>query len=116
MDIINTCENYEMLNCFQTMELGLNQLIAFKGGDKSKAKVTCFSIPVPIYDKEKISKLRKYLGLSQRGLATLIGVSRRTVESWEIGRTTPIGAVSKLLYLIETDPEVIDKLITKKEP
>jgi len=38
---------------------------------------------------ERIRAARTYAGLTQRDLATAVGVSVRTVSLWETGRRTP---------------------------
>ena len=38
---------------------------------------------------EKLSKLRKGLGLSQEELAEMLGVSRQAVSKWETGQSAP---------------------------
>ena len=38
---------------------------------------------------EKLSKLRKGLGLSQEELAETLGVSRQAVSKWETGQSAP---------------------------
>lgn len=37
----------------------------------------------------KLKKLRENRGLSQSQLATIIGVSQKTVSAWEVGRRNP---------------------------
>jgi len=53
---------------------------------------------------EEIKSIRKELGMSQSIFATVIGVSKRTVESWENGRYSPDGAARRLLSVIQQDP------------
>lgn len=49
-------------------------------------------------------------GLSQAQFATLLGVSRRTLQEWEQGRRQPSGAAKTLLRVAETHPEVLREL------
>jgi len=35
----------------------------------------------------------------------VIGVSQKTVESWEAGRYTPDGAARRLISILQTDPD-----------
>lgn len=37
----------------------------------------------------RIRELRKQHGLTQQGLADLIGIPKRTIENWEIGASIP---------------------------
>ena len=43
------------------------------------------------------AKIRAHLGLSQSSFATLIGISKRTLQEWEQGRHKPSGPARALL-------------------
>jgi DNA-binding XRE family transcriptional regulator len=45
----------------------------------------------------EIEELRNRLGLSRRELAAEIGVSKKAVESWELGARKPSGPANKML-------------------
>lgn len=59
-----------------------------------------FEFPDP-----EVKSIRDRLGVSQERFASLIGVSKRTVENWEQGRRHPTGPARSLLRLVEADPE-----------
>jgi putative transcriptional regulator len=66
--------------------------------------------PVPdTFSAEKIKKIRAELGVTQGTFATVVGVSRKTVEAWETGRYTPDGAARRLLSIIEQDPKLPER-------
>ena len=48
----------------------------------------------------KISELRKKIGLSQEELADKVGVARQTISKWELGETSPDLKQSKELSKI----------------
>jgi DNA-binding XRE family transcriptional regulator len=50
--------------------------------------------------KEKFSKLRKKLGKTQKEMATLLSVSKKTVESYEQGLRNIPSNVQRLLYFL----------------
>jgi len=52
----------------------------------------------------EIREIRDRLNMSQGFFAEVIGVSKKTVESWEYGRGKPSGAAARLLTIAETDP------------
>jgi len=54
---------------------------------------------------DEIRSTRNQLGLSQAMFALVIGVSKRTVESWETGRYAPDGAARRLITVMQKDPE-----------
>ena len=58
---------------------------------------------------EEIKNTRKKLGMSQGVFAIVLGVSKKTVESWEIGRYTPEGAARRLISLMQVDPAFPEK-------
>ena len=101
-------------NVYEGIMQGLNEAIEFKKGKNSKARVRILSTVDPIqvaeYKPADVTKLRKDLNLSQKGLALVIGVSPRTVESWEAGKSIPSGVATRMLYLIEADNSLVDRL------
>jgi len=58
---------------------------------------------------EDIKETRKKLGMSQGVFAIVIGVSKKTVESWEAGRYTPDGAARRLISIMQADPSFPEK-------
>ena len=52
----------------------------------------------------EIKDTRKKLGMSQGIFAMTIGVSKKTVESWEAGRYNPDGAARRLISVMQEDP------------
>ena len=57
----------------------------------------------------EIRELRDRLNMSQGFFAKVIGVSKKTVESWEYGRGKPSGAAARLLTIAETDPDSFER-------
>ena len=57
----------------------------------------------------EIREIRDRLNMSQGFFAGVIGVSKKTVESWEYGRGKPSGAASRLLTIAETDPDSFER-------
>ncbi len=74
-------------------------------GDKKPARR--FEFPDP-----EVQVIRERLGVSQEKFATLLGVSRRTVENWEQGRRQPTGPARSLLRVVEADPVHAVKVLT----
>lgn len=104
-------------NVYEGIMQGLEEAIAFKNGDTSKARVRVLStvdpVPVSPYKPADVAKLRKTLNMSQKGFASAIGVSPRTVEAWEAGKSIPSGVATRMLYLIDKDHSLVDKLIIR---
>ncbi len=57
-----------------------------------------------------IAEARSRLGMSQSELATLMGVSPRTLQDWEQGRRKPTGAAQTLLRVAIAHPEALRDL------
>lgn len=62
-----------------------------------------------------VKTLRNKLDFSQRLFAKVLGVSEKTIEKWEQGANPVKGAASKLLYLLDGYPSLIDDLYKVKD-
>ena len=58
---------------------------------------------------DEIKETRKKLGMSQGVFAIVLGVSKKTVESWETGRYAPDGAARRLITIMQSDPSFPEK-------
>ena len=91
---------------------GLNELMAYAKGDAAKGRCRIREAPVvkPVkkYTKDNIKELRISLNLSQRSFAEVLGVSQRTVESWENGANSPAGSSSRIIELLEQDHRLFE--------
>ena len=99
---------------YERLKTSLEQAAAFKKGDNSRIRTSVRELPIPEYKSEDVQRLRSNLKLSQRGLAYALGVSARTVESWEIGRNIPNGSARNLLYLLDNNRALVDQLIVRQ--
>lgn len=60
--------------------------------------------PVETFPPGEIRDIRVGTGMTQVMFARYMGVSPKTVESWEAGRNHPVGAACRLLTLTRNDP------------
>ncbi|EUJ31726.1 helix-turn-helix domain-containing protein [Listeria cornellensis] len=67
---------------------------------------------LPTYTAKDIKAFRQKVELTQSAFAELMGISVKTVEAWESGRNNPNGSASRLLQLIEANPEVFMEELT----
>jgi putative transcriptional regulator len=81
---------------------GLKEAAAFARGEIS-LPVRIVSVPKPV----DVRALRSKLGLSQSEFASQYGISLRTLQEWEQGRTSPDSAVRAYLTVIERNPRAV---------
>ncbi len=99
---------------FDEIMAGLNDALAHAKGEK-KLKMTTVKVhPVQDMTAKEISKLREKLSFSQAIFAEFLGVSKKTVEAWEYGKSHPNGAALRLLNYISLDPQYFEEKIIKK--
>ncbi|HOI84479.1 MAG TPA: helix-turn-helix domain-containing protein [Acholeplasmataceae bacterium] len=63
-------------------------------------------------DAEFVKKLRDKLNMSQSFFAQVLGVSKKTVEKWEQSVNPMIGTASRMLYIIDKYPALINEFYT----
>ncbi len=98
--------NFKDVDFFSGIMSGLEEALAY---EKSSAKEATITRKRSLPDINVVSE-RKALNLTQAAFAKLLGVSPRTVESWESGRSKPSPTAKKLIYLISLDHSLIEKL------
>ena len=92
-----------MSQLFDDLCTGLNQAIDYAKGNGEAKVVTLikYSIdPVEEYDRNQIRNIRMKANMSQSVFADFLGVSVKTVEAWERGRTHPTGPACRLISLV----------------
>lgn len=99
-------KNFENVDLFTEMMQGLEDALAFEQGEMRTGTVT-HQRGVPVVD---IAAERKALHMTQKNYATLLGISPRTVEAWESGRSTPSPMARRLIFLLGQDHSLIQKL------
>ena len=86
---------------------GLQEALAVKKGEAAEdTLIRKRSLP-----NVDTTAVRLTLGMTQKVFAQVLGVSCRTVESWESGRTTPTPTAKKLIYLLQEDYTLVQKLL-----
>jgi len=92
-----------MNSLFEDLKQGLEEAIAYEKG-KGKARVKTYMIlPIKEYSGVEIREIRRKAGMTQRVFAAYMGVSKKTVEAWECGRTHPTGPAFRLLDILAAD-------------
>lgn len=102
-------DNFKNIDFFSGIMDGLNEALAYEKG-KASAETFARKQSLP---NVNVSKIRLSLSMTQKSFASVLGVSCRTVEAWECGKSNPTPTARKLIYLIQQDPSLVDKLITE---
>lgn len=90
-----------MSSFFNDLMTGLNEAVAIEQG-KLKGRRTVYEIqPVKKYNNVQIKQIRASVGMTQAFFADYMGVSIKTVESWERGTNHPTGAACRLISMLE---------------
>ncbi len=94
-----------MSKLFDDLSQGLEEAIAFEKGTGT-ANVTTYVIdPVKEYNNREIREIRNKAGMTQSVFASYLGVSKKTVEAWERGRTHPTGPAYRLMSILSEGKE-----------
>ena len=99
-----------MPKLFDDLQEGLNQAINYAEGKCDVRLVTYTIEPVVEYSSDQIRKIRMEAMMTQRVFADFLGVSVKTVEAWERGRTHPTGPACRLMKILE-DKEQLSFII-----
>ena len=69
-----------------------------------------------VHDPEltSVTVARHKMNMSQSEFATLLGVSKRTLQDWEQGRRDPSGAAQTLIEVAKQHPEVLLKVLKER--
>lgn len=97
------------MGVFDKIKLGLEEAIAYENGTLEATTKKITIAPICRYDASSIKKIRNTAGMTQVVFAQFMGVSPKTIESWESGRTHPIGSACRLLALTQDDPSFPQK-------
>ena len=96
-------KNFEDVDFFNGIKEGLEEALAYEKG-KASAETIARKRSLPDVD---VKAERESLDMTQKAFANVLGVSRRTVEAWETGRSTPSPTAKNLIYLISQKPDLV---------
>ena len=77
-----------------------HEAVTISKGSRKASRVFSYEHPDPV-------KARENLSMTQLEFAALLGVSERTLQSWEQGRRVPSGAAMMLLRVATARPQAI---------
>lgn len=99
-------DNFKNVDFFSGIMDGLNEAFAFTKG-KAAADTYARKRSLPTVN---VTEIRSSLCMTQKAFAEVLGVSCRTVEAWESGKSTPTPTAKKLMFLIQEDHSLVYKL------
>ena len=104
-----------MSSLFDDLKQGLEEAIDYEKG-QGEAKVKTYMIsPVKEYSDKEIRNIRMKAGMTQSVFASYMGVSKKTVEAWECGRTHPTGPAFRLLDILAAEDLGKAEFVVAKE-
>lgn len=65
-----------------------------------------------VVSPDYVRGIREKLDMSREAFAESFGLSRRTIEEWELGRQAPTGPARVLLRVIEREPEAVKRALS----
>ena len=89
-----------MSSLFDDLKTGLEEAIEFERGNGKVKTRTLMIAPLHEFTGFEIRQARLNAGMTQKVFAQYMGVSQKTVESWECGRTHPTGPANRLLDIL----------------
>lgn len=95
--------NFKDVDFFSGMKEGLEEAIAYEKG-KASAETIARKRSLPDVN---VKAERESIDMTQKAFANVLGVSKRTVEAWETGRSTPSTTAKNLIYLISQKPDLV---------
>ena len=94
-----------MNSLFEDLKEGLQEAIEFEKGRISAKKTTYMIAPVKEFNPSEIRTIRTEAGMTQTIFACYMGVSKKTVEAWEAGRSHPTGPAFRLMGILSEHKE-----------
>ena len=98
--------NFAEMDFFSDLMDGLEEALAYSKG-KASAETFVRKRSLPTIN---VVQIRESLRMTQKSFAAVLGVSCRTVEAWESGKSNPTPTAKKLMFLIQEDHTLIQKL------
>ena len=98
-----------MSELFKSIRQGLNEAIEYERGNLSVRVDKVTIAPIQEYTANEIKEIRVMLNMTQRLFAEALGVSIKTVESWEAGTNSPSGVASRMLAMLKQDRNLLER-------
>lgn len=97
------------MNVYESIMQGLNEAVEYEKGNRKAGTVKISVAPLPDIHGQEVRRIRMSFDMTQVIFAQVMGVSVKTVEAWEGGRSDPNGTARRLLSMMRADPEFMEK-------
>lgn len=91
-----------MTSLFEDLQSALTEAIADAKGKKRAQRTKIEYEPVKEFSQKEIRQIRINANMTQRSFAMYMGVSVKTVESWEQGKSHPNGPAFRLMQVLSS--------------
>ena len=99
-----------MSEFFEGIKQGLIEAIEYERGNLANVRVRKVTVaPLPAYSSHEVKAIRAEQNMTQKLFAEALGVSAKTVQSWEAGTNSPSGAASRILAILQQDSALFEK-------
>ena len=99
-----------MSKIFDSIKQGLTEAVDYERGNLTNVRVDKVVVaPLHAFTANEIREIRTQLCMTQKLFAKALGVSVKTVESWEAGMNHPSGVASRMLELLQLDNNLFDR-------
>ena len=89
-----------MTALFDDLKQGLEEAVDYEKNSGTAKKRTLIIAPLREFTNVEIRAARMNAGMTQASFAQYMGVSQKTVEAWECGRTHPTGPANRMLDIL----------------
>ena len=97
------------MEVYEGIMKGLQEAVDYTDGKINARKNQLSVTPLCVFRAEDIKKIRKNMEMTQSIFASLMGVSKKTIEAWECGRNMPDGPARRILSMLQTDPKLPER-------
>lgn len=90
---------------------GLQEALEYESGNTAGSAVHRLTVnEVRSFTPKEIKTIRLKADMTQSIFAACIGVSKKSVEAWEGGRSCPDGAARRTIGLLQENPKYADEV------
>ena len=100
-----------MPSVYDDMMASLHELIEMAEGKETGAIVHRRTVAdLDTFTPQQIKAVRAGIGMTQKTFAACIGVSVKSIEAWEGGRSHPDGPARRILGLMKANPRFAEEM------